>query len=199
MTSHRLELLVPDSRAWADWLQVHQLDAEGVWLVLAKKGVDQPTRLTYDEALVEALCHGWIDGQKAGRDELTYLQRFTPRRPRSAWSRRNVELAEQLIAVGRMGPAGLAAVEAAKKDGRWSAAYAGQASMEVPDDLMAALQANPRALAMFDILTSANRYSVCLRVTTAKRPETRSRRIDGFVEMLARGETPHPQKRALEE
>src|SRR5205807_401074 len=126
-------------------------------LVLAKKGTVEPTRLVYDEALEGALCHGWIDGQVRRRDELTYRQRFTPRRPRSAWSQRNVGIAERLIAEGRMRPAGTRAIEAARSDGRWEAAYAGPAAAEVPVDLERALAAAPRAAEMFAILTSQNR------------------------------------------
>jgi uncharacterized protein YdeI (YjbR/CyaY-like superfamily) len=168
-----------------------------VWLVLAKKGTTEPTSLSYDEALDHALCHGWIDGQIKGRDEATFRQRFTPRRARSAWSKRNVAIVERLQGEGRMHEAGLAAVAAAKSDGRWDAAYAGQAKIEVPADLAKALAAEPRAQAMFEILTSQNRYAVLLRIDNAKRAETRARRIEQFVAMLARGETVYPQRRQL--
>jgi uncharacterized protein YdeI (YjbR/CyaY-like superfamily) len=168
-----------------------------VWLVLAKRGTTQPTSLTYDQALDEALGHGWIDGQVRRRDETTYRQRFTHRRTRSPWSARNVAIVTRLITEGRMHPSGMAEVDRAKADGRWDAAYAGQASADVPDDLAAALAAEPQAKAMFDILTSQNRYSVLYRVTSAKRPETRASRIAQFVAMLARGETIYPQKRTL--
>ena len=166
-------------------------------LVLAKKGVTDPTSLTYDQALEEALCFGWIDGQVRRRDETTYLQRFTRRRPRSSWSKRNVGIVDRLLAQGRMRPSGAAEVERAKADGRWGAAYAGPASIEVPPDLSAALAAEPTAHAMFEILSSQNRYAVLYRIDAAKRPETRIRRIEQFVAMLARGETVHPQKRTL--
>jgi uncharacterized protein YdeI (YjbR/CyaY-like superfamily) len=189
------ELILPDAAAWRAWLGEHHREEAGVWLVLAKKGTVEPTSLTYDEALEEALCHGWIDGQVRRRDEATYRQRFTPRRRRSPWSRRNVGLAERLQAEGRMHPAGAAEVERAKADGRWEAAYAGPASIEVPDDLAAALDDEPRAKELFGRLTSQNRYAILYRVTTAKQPETRARRIADFVSMLARGETPHPQTR----
>ena len=197
MVADRPELLLPDVSAWAKWLQGHLDLQEGVWLVLAKKGVKTPTSLTYDEALGEALCQGWIDGQKGSRDGDMYLQRFTPRRPRSPWSQRNVRLAGELISEGRMQPAGLAEIERARADGRWDAAYAGQAAMEVPPDLAEALRENDRAAAMFEILTSVNRYAICYRITSAKRPETRARRVADFVDQLARGQTPHPQKRTL--
>jgi uncharacterized protein YdeI (YjbR/CyaY-like superfamily) len=192
------ELCVPDAAAWRAWLGEHQGEQTGVWLVLAKKGTTRPTSLTYDEALDEALCHGWIDGQVLRRDELTYQQRFTPRRRRSAWSRRNVGIVERLVAEGRMTPSGLAEVERAKADGRWEAAYAGPASVEVPDDLASALAAEPTARAWFDVLTGQNRYAVLYRIQDAKRPETRARRIQEFVTALARGETPYPQKRRPE-
>jgi uncharacterized protein YdeI (YjbR/CyaY-like superfamily) len=159
--------------------------------VLAKKGTIDPTSLTYDEALEEALCHGWIDGQARSRDDATYLQRYTPRRPRSAWSQRNTKIVERLTAEGRMHPAGLAEVERAKADGRWDAAYAGSATIEVPADLAEALKAEPQALAMFETLNSRNRYAVLYRIETAKRPETRQRRVEKYVAMLARGETIH--------
>jgi uncharacterized protein YdeI (YjbR/CyaY-like superfamily) len=193
------ELLLVDALGWRAWLAVNHAEVPGVWLVLAKKGTAEPTRLTYGEALEEALCHGWIDGQVNRRDELTYRQRFTPRRARSGWSQRNVEIVERLLAEGRVQPAGLAAVERAQADGRWESAYAGQRTIEVPADLAAALAAEPRAQAMFEILTSQNRYAVLYRLQSAKRPETRLRRIEQFVAMLARGDTIHPQQRTLAE
>jgi uncharacterized protein YdeI (YjbR/CyaY-like superfamily) len=189
------ELIVADASVWRRWLGQNHGDEGGVWLVLAKKGTTEPTSLTYDEALEEALCHGWIDGQVRRRDEATYRQRFTPRRRGSPWSKRNVSLAGRLHAEGRMHPAGVAEVERAKADGRWEAAYAGPASIEVPDDLAAALEAEPRAQELFGRLTSRNRYAILYRVTTAKRPDTRAKRIAESVAMLARGETPYPQKR----
>jgi uncharacterized protein YdeI (YjbR/CyaY-like superfamily) len=188
------ELLVPDAVAWRDWLASNHATSTGVRLVLAKKGVTDPTRLTYDDALPEALCFGWIDGQLTRRDDATYRIRFTPRRARSGWSRRNVEAAERLISQGLMQPAGLAEIERAKADGRWARAYDGSATIDVPDDLRNALAASPRAQAMWDVLTRTNRYAVLYRVQDAKRDETRARRISQFVEMLARGDTPHPQK-----
>jgi uncharacterized protein YdeI (YjbR/CyaY-like superfamily) len=188
------ELLVADTAAWRAWLAANHAASSGVRLVLAKKGVTDPTRLTYDDALPEALCYGWIDGQLTRRDDATYCVRFTPRRARSAWSKRNVETVDRLIAEGRMQPAGLAEVERARADGRWDRAYAGSASIDVPDDLRDALAASPRAQAMWDVLTRANRYAVLYRVHQAKRAETRARRVTEFVEMLARGDTPHPQQ-----
>jgi uncharacterized protein YdeI (YjbR/CyaY-like superfamily) len=191
------ELIVADAVAWHAWLQEHHEQNDGIWLVLAKKTVTTPTSLTYDEALEEALCHGWIDGQRRGRDERTFVQRYTPRRPRSLWSQRNVDLIARLEQEGRMRPAGRAQVERAKADGRWDKAYGGASTLEVPPDLAAALAADPKAQAMFDILTSANRFGVIYQVTGAKRPETRVRRIARFVEELSRGETLYPQKRTL--
>ncbi len=193
MSDELPELLVPDARAWASWLAAHARAQPGVWLVLAKKGTSEPTGLLYEQALEEALCHGWIDGQVRRRDERTYRQRFTPRRPRSAWSKTNVERVRRLRAEGRMRAAGEAAVQA---DGRFQDAYEGAATIAVPDDLAAALAAAPRARAMFETLTSQNRYSILYRLQTARRADTRKRRIEQYVAMLARGETIHPQRRS---
>jgi uncharacterized protein YdeI (YjbR/CyaY-like superfamily) len=187
--------MVADADAWRSWLSRNHATSSGVRLVMARKGATEPTRLTYVDALPEALCYGWIDGHLTQRDTTTYRVRFTPRRPRSSWSQRNVDLAEQLIADGRMQPAGLAEIERARADGRWERAYPGSASNDVPDDLRAALEASPRAQAMWDVLTRSNRYAVLYRVHDAKRPETRARRITHYVEMLAAGDTPFPQKR----
>jgi uncharacterized protein YdeI (YjbR/CyaY-like superfamily) len=192
------ELTVVDAGAWRAWLGEHHGETAGVWLVLAKKGTVEPTSLSYDQALDEALCHGWIDGQSRRRDEATYLQRFTPRRMRSPWSARNVGLVARLVAEGRMRPPGLAEVERARSDGRWDAAYAGQANTPLPADLASALAAEPRAQAMFDILTSQNRYAILHRLDSAKRAETRARRLEKFVAMLALGQTIYPQKRGLD-
>ena len=188
------ELLVADADGWRVWLTANHATSRGVRLVLAKKGVSDPTGLNYDDALPEALSYGWIDGHLTRRDDATYRVRFTPRRARSSWSQRNVEMAERLIADGRMRPAGLAEVQRAKTDGRWERAYGGSASIEVPDDVHEALAASPSAQAMWDVLTRTNRYAVLYRVHEAKRPETRARRIAHYVEMLARGDTPYPQK-----
>jgi uncharacterized protein YdeI (YjbR/CyaY-like superfamily) len=187
------ELLVPDAAAWRAWLAENHASAPGVWLVLTKKG-GRVTALDYAAALDEALCFGWIDGQVSRRDEGSMRQRFTPRRPKSAWSRRNVEHVARLTAEGRMMPAGQAAVDAARADGRWDVAYAGPAAAEYPADLAEALSTNPTAKAMWDVLTSQNRYAITYRVGQAKRPETRARRIAEYVAMLERGETIHPQK-----
>lgn len=188
------ELLVPDAQAWRRWLERHHTDPTGVRLVLAKKHTTTPTSLSYDQALDEALCFGWIDGQLTRKDDATYRQRFTPRRSRSTWSKRNVGLVERLIAEGRMQPAGSAEVDRAKADGRWDAAYASHATAQVPADLAAALSENAAALEMFEALTRQNRYAILYRLETAKRADTRARRITTFVDMLAQGETIHPQK-----
>ncbi|MET7459786.1 YdeI/OmpD-associated family protein [Nonomuraea sp. NPDC005501] len=197
MSNELSELTVTDALAWREWLSRHHDSSAGVWLVLAKQNTTRPTSLTYDQALDEALCHGWIDGRLRRRDEITFCRRFTPRGRQSPWSARNVGIVTRLISEGRMHPAGMTEVERAKADGRWDAAYAGQAGIEVPADLAAALAAEPQAQAMFDILTSQNRYAVLYRISSAKRAETRARRITQFVDMLARGEAIHPQKRAL--
>lgn len=197
MADEQPPLILPNVLAWRAWLAEHQAESDAVWLCLAKKGTTEPTSLTYDEALEEALCHGWIDGQVRRHDERTYRQRFSPRRARSVWSKRNTEIVGRLLSEGRLEPTGIAAVEQAKADGRWEAAYSGQAAMTVPADLTAALSAEPKAKAMFEILSSQNRYAVLWRIHNAKRADTRARRIEQFVAMLARGETPHPQKRAL--
>lgn len=172
------------------WLEQNHAEADGVWLKIAKKGVEEAS-VTYGEALELALCFGWIDSQKRGFDERHFLQRFTPRRPRGRWSRINREKAEALIEEGRMRPAGLAEVEAAKADGRWDAAYEGQGSAKVPSDLQRELDANPAAARFFAELDSANRYAIVYRLGEAKRPETRERRLRKFVAMLERGEKIH--------
>jgi len=192
-----VELMPLDASAWRAWLAEHHSATAGVWLVLAKKGTTEPTSLTFEQALDEALCHGWIDGQIRRRDARTFKQRFTPRRARSAWSARNVKHVERLLGERRMHPAGIAAIERAQADGRWQAAYAGPATIELPDDLARALAAEPRAQAMFELLTSQNRYAILYRLHAVKRADTRARRIEQYVAMLARGETIHPQRRRL--
>jgi uncharacterized protein YdeI (YjbR/CyaY-like superfamily) len=182
-----------DDLEWRSWLSGNHSESKGVWLVLAKKGTTEPTTLTYDSALDEAICFGWIDGQLGRRNDATFRRRFTPRNARSPWSQRNVGIAERLLASGRMHRSGEDEVRKAKEDGRWTTAYAGQAKVEVPADLAEALTANPQAQTMFETLTSANRYAILYRIGNAKKVETRERRIEQFVEMLARGETIHPQ------
>jgi uncharacterized protein YdeI (YjbR/CyaY-like superfamily) len=177
-------------KAWAAWLERNHADADGVWLRFAKK-TSGVTTVTYGEAVEEALCYGWIDGQAAGHDETYYLQRFTPRRRRSKWSLINREKAERLIAEKRMKPAGLARVDAAKEDGRWDAAYPSPSLATVPDDLQEALDRKPEAKAFFETLTSQNRYAILYRVHEARRPDTRAKRIAEYVAMLAEGRTLH--------
>jgi uncharacterized protein YdeI (YjbR/CyaY-like superfamily) len=173
------------------WLEENASDAQGFWLKIAKKDSGVKS-VTYGEALEVALCFGWIDSQKRGLDERHFLQRFTPRRPRGRWSRINREKAESLIAGGRMRRSGLLEVEGARRDGRWDAAYEGQRTAKVPDDLRRALDADDEAKRFFAGLDGANRYAIVYRLEEAKKPETRERRLRKFVEMLARGEKIHP-------
>jgi uncharacterized protein YdeI (YjbR/CyaY-like superfamily) len=173
-----------------EWLDANHPTVPGVWLKIAKKATGIDT-VTHAEALEIALCYGWIDGQRQAHDEQWFLQRFTPRKPRSRWSRINRDKATALIESGAMKPAGLREVERAKADGRWDAAYEGQRSATVPGDLQAALDANPKAREFFGTLSSQNRYAILYRLQDAKRPETRARRLEKFVAMLNRGETLH--------
>lgn len=176
---------------WEGWLSREHATSTGVWLKIAKQAAGIDT-VSYTEALDSALCYGWIDGQKGALDKSYWLQRFTPRRPRSKWSRINCTKATELIAQGRMQPAGLREVEQAKRDGRWDAAYAGQRTAEVPDDLRQALEANPGAQAFFATLDGPNRYAIIYRLHDAKKPETRARRLAKFVTMLAEHKKIHP-------
>jgi uncharacterized protein YdeI (YjbR/CyaY-like superfamily) len=177
--------------AWEAWLEAHHGSAPGVWIKMAKKASGVPS-VTHPEALDGALCFGWIDGQRRGLDETWFLQRFTPRRPRSTWSKVNREKVARLEAEGRMRPAGRAAVDAAKADGRWDAAYDAASQATVPEDLAAALAASPQAAAAFEGLDAANRFAILHRVQTAKRDATRKARIERYVAMLERGERIHP-------
>lgn len=187
------ELVVPDAAALRAWLVEHAANSPGVWLALTRKG-GTTTSLSWQEAVGEGLCFGWIDGQGRKRDAQTSSIRFTPRGPRSMWSRRNVEHVTRLEAAGRMTDAGRAAVEAAQADGRWDRAYAPPSEAELPADLLAAVAAVPAAQAMLDVLTRTNRFALVQRLSTVKRQETRERKITQFVEMLARHESLHPQK-----
>jgi len=175
---------------FAAWLEANGCRSPGLWLRIAKKNGREPT-ITRAEAIDAALCHGWIDGQLDKYDDDFWLIRFTPRKPRSKWSRKNRDRAVELIAAGRVRPPGLAQIEAAKADGRWDSAYAPASTAEVPPDLAAALAANPEAAAFFATLTGANRYAILYRIGAVKKPETRARQIAQFVDMLARGETIH--------
>ncbi len=177
--------------AWEAWLEERHADAPGIWLKIAKKETGVPS-VTYAEAVESALCYGWIDGQKAAFDDRYWLQRFTPRRPKSIWSRVNRDKAMALIAEGRMQPAGLRHVDLAKGDGRWEAAYAPQRTITVPDDFAHALDENPKAKEFFEMLDSRNRYAILFQIETAKRSETRASRIAKFTEMLSIGEKLYP-------
>jgi uncharacterized protein YdeI (YjbR/CyaY-like superfamily) len=178
-------------KAWAAWLDKNHATSTGIWLKLAKKksGIES---VTYDEAIEVALCYGWIDGQTRSYDETTWLQKFTPRRPKSIWSKINTEKALRLIESGRMKPAGLKAVESAKLDGRWDAAYAPQSKAAVPEDLQVELDRNKKAKAFFATLDSRNRYAILHRIHNAKKAETRARRIEQFIRMLEKKEKIYP-------
>ncbi|WP_395317460.1 YdeI family protein [Variovorax sp. UC74_104] len=189
--AHDTPVECTNAASWARWLKRHHASAAGVWLRIAKKdsgiaSVDHPA------ALEEALCWGWIDGQRKSQDEQYFLQRFTPRTKRSTWSQINRDKVMKLIDEGRMQPAGHAEIERAKADGRWDAAYEGVAKATVPPDLQAALDADKKAAKFFATLDSRNRFAVLFRTQSAKKPETRARRIAQFVEMLAKGEKIYP-------
>jgi len=178
-------------QAWDAWLSAHHDGSPGLWLKIAKKG-SAGQSISYSDALDVALCHGWIDGQKGRHADDYWLQRFTPRKPGSNWSKINTERAAALIASGRMRPAGLREVEQAQADGRWERAYQSQSRITVPEDLADALAANPRAREFFDTLDGTNRYAVLYRIASAKRPETRAKRIGTFVAMLSEHKKLHP-------
>ena len=180
----------PDQSAFEEWLEAEGATSPGVYVKLAKKGAGVPS-VTYAEIVESALCFGWIDGRSNAVDERFYLQRLTPRRPRSVWSKKNVDAVEALTEAGRMRPAGLAAVEAARADGRWERAYAGSATITVPDDFAAALAAEPAAQQEFGALDGANRYAVLWRVHTASSPALRAKRIAALVQMLVEGRRIH--------
>jgi len=188
------ELIVPDAEALRAWLTANHATCPGVWLALAKKG-GTVTTLTWQQAVDEALCFGWIDGQTRKRDHESSWIRYTPRRPRSVWSQRNIAHVARLEEQGRMLPPGRAAADAAEADGRWAAAYAPPSEAEAPPDLLAAVAAVPAAQAMFDVLTKSNRFAMIYRINAVKRAETRERKIGEFVAMLERGETIYPQLR----
>ncbi|WP_163996563.1 YdeI/OmpD-associated family protein [Pyxidicoccus caerfyrddinensis] len=177
-------------RAWETWLAANHASSRGVWMKLAKKAAGVPS-VTYPEALDVALAWGWIDGQKGSFDDAWWLQKFTPRGAKSVWSKVNREKVQALVDAGKMKPTGLAAVELAKADGRWDAAYDSPSKATAPEDLVAAFTANPKAAAFFATLNATNRYAVLWRVQTAKKPETRARRISDLVAMLARHEKIH--------
>ncbi|RZL04073.1 MAG: bacteriocin-protection protein [Rubrivivax sp.] len=185
--------LFQSAEAFDTWLSQHHATSAGLWLKIAKRGALDAS-VTYPEAVEIALCWGWIDGLKRALDEQHFLQRFTPRRARSIWSKVNVDKVAALIQEGRMRAPGLAQVEAAKADGRWARAYDGARTAVVPEDLTAALDASPTAKAFFSTINATQRYAVLWRIQTAVKPETRARRIAQLVAMLARGETVHPFK-----
>ncbi len=191
MPSDRPTLEAATKADWAAWLAGEGTSSSGVWLRIARKDGGGRS-VSYADALDAALCHGWIDGQKDRLDERFWLQRFTPRTPRSRWSKRNRARAEELIAQGEMTPAGLQEVQRARADGRWEAAYDSHATATVPDDLQAALDRDPQAREFFATLDSRNRYAILYRVQEPRRPETRARRIEQFVAMLREGRTIHP-------
>jgi uncharacterized protein YdeI (YjbR/CyaY-like superfamily) len=176
---------------WAEWLERGHDSSSGVWLAIARKDAGAES-VSYADALDVALCYGWIDGRKDRLDERTWLQRFTPRRTRSRWSKRNRGLAEELIARGEMAPAGMREIERARADGRWDAAYDSHSTATVPPDLLAALEHDEAAREFFATLDSNNRYAILYRIQEARRPETRSRRIAKYVAMLSAGEKIHP-------
>lgn len=193
VASDAAPVLFKSARAFETWLKKHHARSEGLWLKIAKRGADAPS-VTYPEAVAIALCWGWIDGQKKGFDDQHFLQRFTPRRARSIWSKINVAKVAALIEAGRMQPPGYAQIEAAQADGRWARAYDGARTSAVPADLLAALEREPKAKAFFATIDAANRYAVLWRVQTAVKAETRARRIAQLVQKLARGETVHSHK-----
>lgn len=178
---------------WERWLRSHHESSPGVWLMIAKKG-SALASVSYAEALEAALCHGWIDGQKQAHDSEAWLQKFTPRGPRSIWSKINREKAEQLIASGRMTPAGLKATENAKRNGQWENAYQSPKGSTIPEDFLVALAKSGKAKNFFETLNSANRYAILFRIQTAKKAETRARRIEQFIAMLERHEKIHPPR-----
>lgn len=181
----------PSQKDWAEWLAKNHAKSSGIWLRLAKKDSGL-TSVTYQEAVEVALCYGWIDGQKKPENDRTWLQRFVPRSPKSVWSKINRDKAEALIESGQMKPAGREAIDQAKRNGRWDAAYDSPSKATVPPDFEAALRSSPRAQAFFATLGSANRYAILWRIQTAKRPETRARKIGEFIRMLERNEKLHP-------
>lgn len=179
------------AKEWERWLANHHADSNGIWLRLFKKG-SGVVSVTYDEALDEALCHGWVDGQIQKYDEKSWLRKFTPRRPKSIWSKRNIEHVARLCKANKMKPAGAKQVEAAKADGRWEQAYDSPSSMQVPKDFLKLLAKSKKTEAFFKTLNKANTYAITWRLQTAKKPETREKRMKAILEMLARGEKLHP-------
>jgi uncharacterized protein YdeI (YjbR/CyaY-like superfamily) len=178
------------SAEFRKWLSANHRQSDGIWLRIFKKDSGEPT-VTYAEALDDALCFGWIDGQKQSHDDFSWRQRFTPRRPQSGWSKINTQHAKRLIKAGRMKAAGQAQINAAKKDGRWTAAYDSQSTATFPEDFLAAVRRNKKTNAFFESLSKTNRYAIAYRLQTAKKPETRQRRMKMILAMLNRGEAFH--------
>ena len=176
---------------WQQWLAENHADLDGVWIRLFKKGSGKRT-ITFAEALDEALCYGWIDGQSKSYDQESWLQKFTPRRARSLWSKVNIQNVERLIEAGKMKPAGLQQIEAAKQDGRWERAYDSPSTATVPEDFLQELNKDEKAKAFFESLNKTNTYAITWRLQTAKKPETRQKRMKAILEMLAKGEKFHP-------
>jgi len=191
MTLDGLLGLFESQQEWEGWLDAHHAQPQGVWLKIAKKGA-QVSSVSYADALDGALCYGWIDAQKKPYDDTFWLQKFTPRRPKSVWSKVNTGKAMRLIEAGTMKPAGLREVDAAKQDGRWEAAYEPQSNLTIPDDFQVELDRHPQAKEFIDTLNKVNRYAMCHRIATAKKAETRKARIDKFIAMLAKGEKLYP-------
>ena len=184
-------MLFASQKDWAKWLDKNQAASSGIWMRLAKKAAELKS-VNYAEALDVALCYGWIDGQKKSYDADSWLQKFTPRGAKSVWSKINRAKAEELIKAGKMKPAGLLAIESAKQDGRWEAAYDSQSKATAPEDFRAELEGNLKAKEFFATLNSANRYAILFRIQTAKKAETRAKRIQQFIQMLEKGEKIHP-------
>jgi len=189
-TTEQPLLFFESPKKWEDWLAKNHSKSDGVWLQFYKKASGKKT-LVYDGALQVALCYGWIDGQSKSIDENSYKQKFTPRRSRSIWSKRNTEFAEKLIAEGKMKKAGLEQVEAAKKDGRWEKAYDSPVKMTMPEDFLKALSKNKKAKTFFESLNKTNTYAIAWRLQTAKKPETRAKRMKIILEMLENGKKFH--------
>ena len=183
-------LFFEDALAWKKWLDKNYASPTGVWLKFAKKASGIAS-LNYAGALDEALCYGWIDGQTKSIDDIYYLQKFTPRRPKSIWSKRNIGKVTELIAAGKMQPSGLAQIEAAKTDGRWEKAYDSPANSTVPADFQIELDAHPKAKTFYETLSKTNSYAFLWRIQTAKRAETRAKHIARAIEMLEEGKTYH--------
>ncbi|MCI0538002.1 MAG: YdeI/OmpD-associated family protein [Verrucomicrobiales bacterium] len=190
-TTASIQIIAFDSSSgWEAWLEENHASLDGVWLRIFKKNSGQPT-VSYAEALDGALCYGWIDGQRNSHDAQSYLQKFTPRRPQSVWSKINTGHIERLVKMGRMKPSGLAAVAASQRDGRWQAAYDSPSKAVIPKDFLEELSENKKAKAFFATLNKANLYSIAWRLQTAKKPETRERRMEAIPEMLAKGKRFH--------